>query len=284
MEDSQDKTPTTTYEEPISDVRKAASKASRNYLKKNALRIALGLIIWTFIAFAISPYINEDIIPAFFIGPFLILLLLYYQVYTDTLSRFWKEFAAKKAWSYVEAGDPKKEEALMFEHGQENTISNIVSGSIDNRPLRIFSYSFRIRRSRGADSAYKYTVFGIKFSGHFPHLYLNYHHDNFNQTIGERISLPLEFEKRFSLFAPKEYEMEAHQIFSPSLLSYLLDNNLQYDLELVNGELLIFVNRFMNNPKELEEELDRAYKLAQKLAPTLDDFRFQEIGNYPTSL
>ena len=98
------------------------------------------------------------------------------------------------------------------------------------------------------------------------------------------IPLPVEFEKNFSLSAPRKYEIEALAIFTLDVLAGLLDNGFAYDVEFVNQEVLIFTDGQINDFGGLERAFDQALKLEDLLDEKLDRFKFQQIGDMPHTL
>lgn len=200
------------------------------------------------------------------------------------MASFWKQLADINGWQYKRYDNPNHQESgVMFRKGDKRYISNIIEGSINNRHFRIFSYGFTVgsgKNKRGHD----YTVFAFKFNGSFPHIYLNNRHDRYSISAGEEIPLPEEFEKNFSLSAPKEYEIEALEIFTPDVLTSFLNGGFTYDIEFVNQEMLIFTKGRINNFEKLEKEFKRALELEDLLDEKLDKFKFQPIGDRPHSL
>lgn len=197
--------------------------------------------------------------------------------------RFWRQFAAAHGFTYEPKGNPTGEAAVMFRQGHSRQIRHVVAGVVNRRHVRIFSYQFTVGSGKTSHT-YPYTVFEFKFTGHFPHLYCNQLFNSYGVKVGEVIPLPLEFEKQFTLYAPKEYEIEALEIFTPDLLADLLDRGLQHDIEIVDQELLIFTAGYVKTVEALEREFADAIALAQRLAPKLDRFRFTPIGHHAPSL
>ncbi|KKP98840.1 MAG: hypothetical protein US71_C0002G0050 [Parcubacteria group bacterium GW2011_GWD2_38_12] len=219
---------------------------------------------------------GEDII--FF--PFIIVVLYVVAAQNKIRTSFWKRFAELNGWQYAYYGYPEKELGLMFKQGNNRAISNVINGGINDRQFRIFNYEFSIGSGK-TKQTYCYTVFVFKFKGSFPHIYLNNRFNYYGVDIGEKIPLPREFEKKFSLSAPKKYEIEALEIFTPDVLANLLDNGFTHDVEFIDQEVLIFTYGQINKFEQLEKEFKRALELEDLLDEKLDKFKFQPIGNMP---
>lgn len=215
--------------------------------------------------------------------PFII--VIFYVGFVEKKIRvlFWKQFAELNGWKYKDDSDLSQEQGIMFRQGHSRIIYHCVEGIIDERNFRIFNYNFSIGSGKHRKT-YFYTVFAFKFNGTFPHIYLNNKANSYSIKIGESIPLPAEFEKFFSLSAPKEYEIEALEIFTPDVLASLLDDKFGHDVEFVNQEMLIFFDGRISNFEQLDREFRRALDLEDLLDEKLDRFKTETIGDMPTSL
>lgn len=226
---------------------------------------------------------DDDIAQIFLVIPVLVGGSLWAYVVQQVRTRFWLQFAHTHGFAYQPKGDPSAEVAVMFRQGHSRRMHHVIVGTAEGRALRISSYRFTIGSGKHS-TTYPYTVFEFRFSGQFPHLYLNQRFNGYSVSVGEAVPLPAEFEKKFTLRAPREYEIEALEVFTPDLLAYLLDAEFEHDLEIVDQELLIFTVGFVNTLDDLERKFADAVALAQRLAPKLDRFRFTPIGQLPHTL
>lgn len=216
--------------------------------------------------------------------PLIIIILYVGFVQGQVRTLFWKHFALLNGWQYKSDSELSAEQqGIMFRQGDNRNISNCIKGVIDNRRFRIFSYNFSTGSGKNKRT-YSYTVFAFKFNGTFPHIYLNNKVNFYGIKVGESIPLPTEFEKSFSLSTPKEYEIEALEIFTPDVLASLLDNKFGHDVEFVNQEMLIFFEGQISNSEQLDKEFRRALDLEDLLDEKLDRFKTETIGDMPTLL
>lgn len=214
----------------------------------------------------------------YMIPPLTVMVLFVMSLFAAARSLFWKEFASAHGLTYTDAKDISGEQALMFSQGTNRHASDCVAGQYENAPLQIFTYHFQIGTGKNAVHHY-YTVFEFALLGSFPHLYLNKIDNKYNLRAGEDIPLPAEFEKRFTLSAPREYEIEALQIFTPDILARILENDVHYDVEIVDQEIIVFREKRIDNLRDLERELASALSLYNLLAPRLNSFQFTHIGD-----
>ncbi len=234
------------------------------------------------VIFVVLGVISGGVIPVFLLAGCVI------YVNSKIRKHFWKDFADINGWEYIENGNFELESGVMFTQGDNRSISNVVSGLIDDRQFRIFNYNFTVGSGK-SKITYDYIVFAFKFDGSFPHVYLNSKEGYFYElengiSVGETIPLPSEFEKKFTLMAPRKYEIEALEIFTPDVLVKLLDNGFSHDVEFVNSEVLIFTSGLINNAEKLEKEFKMALEIEDLLDEKLDKFKFEKIGDMPHTL
>lgn len=202
-------------------------------------------------------------------------------------TEFWKAFAKKQGFTYDAKADVKKElAAMMFFKSNERfspivtrSIQNVVRGSANGRPCRLFEYTFT--KNKGKHGEYHtYTVFEFTFAGTFPHLYLNRKGDGYDLDPGTPLRLPAEFEKEFELYAPEQYEVEAFEIFTTDFLAHLIDSKWPFDIEFVENRVIIYCRGLVASEAELTREWEAARALVARLAPQLDRMRLERVGTH----
>ncbi|MEI6580984.1 MAG: hypothetical protein WCO07_02305 [bacterium] len=240
-------------------------------------------------------YFWAPLLLVFILGPLAIAIPSIYFIATlnKTRSFFWKEFADLNGWQYNDSiqsetfnlayNNTNGESGVMFKEGNTRNISNEIRGFFEDRPFRIFCYQFSIGSDKNRRT-FCYTVFAFKLNGSFPHIYLNNKSNSWSINTGEKIPLPVEFENKFSLSAPKEYEIEALEIFTPDILASLLNKGFLYDVEFVNQEILVFADGQINNFEQLETRFNKALELKDLMFEKLDKFKFEKIGDIPATL
>tara|TARA_Y100000031_G_scaffold154712_1_gene203249 strand:- start:1686 stop:2513 length:828 start_codon:yes stop_codon:yes gene_type:complete len=212
-----------------------------------------------------------------------ILILYIARITKKVRIQFWKDFAQKHGWTYSDKGDASNEKALLLSQARRTTIQHVINGTFEDRPMRIFEMSFTI--GSGDDSeTYFYTVFEFTMKGAFPHIYLDKKSNQYKAKTGNagvRIPLPTEFAKKYNLYAPEQYEIEALEIFNEDVMQYILDEEFPHDVEIVDAEVLIFRDYHINTVEELEKEYQAATKLLQKIEKRLDRSKLYTIGDKP---
>jgi len=243
--------------------------------------LIIGGVLFVFVLQVFSVIV--DIFNALLFASVPVLIYVAY-VYGDVKKKFWEEFAKVNGWEYLENGDASREVGLMFRQGHSKKISNQISGVLeDGRHFKIFEYEFSIGHGKQR-RVYNYVVFSFKFDGSFPELYLNNKHNSYNIYTGKKLSLPKEFEEKFTLSAPEEYEIEALEIFTPDVLAALIDGDFKHDIEFIDSRMIIFRDKLIYDFNILESELRKALELEDLLDQTLDRVKFKPIGNRPYHL
>ncbi len=269
------------------------TKAFRQALKKEAGKIAPAIIlsaIWStlLIKFLPSTWLDSDLSMLSIILPWCLIVVWIMGIYGKIRKAFWQQLAFKYGCVYMEAKDFIKEKALLFGIGHSKHISNGIAGRYNDIPFEIFEYNYTVGTGKHK-TTYSLTVFEIKFKGSFPHLYLNYKNDSQTNSPSffsalANLSLPTEFESLFKLYAPKEYEIETLQIFTPDIFAHLIDVGWNHDMEFVDGELIIYRKAKFTNFADLDKEFTKIKKFVDILYPLLTRMSFTQIGDISPTL
>lgn len=141
----------------------------------------------------------------------------------------------------------------------------------------------RIISTEDTETTYQWGYLAIRLPKMLPHMILDGKRNNesllsLNRTPhngvlvgnldkGQKMSLEGQFDRYFSLYAPKEYEQEALYVFTPDLMALLIDNVNDYDAEVVGNQLFIYVKDGLRlDSSAVVRKLIRAYEaVATKL-------------------
>lgn len=196
----------------------------------------------------------------------------------DRIARtlFWHDTAKTLGWSYTPAAAIPENQGILFQRGSNRKALHILTGTLAGRPVKLFEYEYSERV--GDDKIrYRYTILSFAFRGSFPHLYLDRLKNGPGNVVGEHIPLPSDFEKKFALYAPREYEIEALQIFTPDLLYRILELGIPYDVEFAQGNLCVIIQGSILNADVLNERLATAEGIATLFGPILDKAEYTTI-------
>ena len=212
--------------------------------------------------------------------PYLIVIpvIFLFQRRSEYRKMFWIEYAKYRGWSYLPSGWADAESGMMFHQGNYRVLTDVVSGDILNHPLTLCNYKFRIGSGKNAQ-IYAYTVAIVTFTGKFPHVYVDRLDHGYGLRVGRALPLPTEVAKQFKICSPPEYEIEALAIFDPEILAHLLDLKFNYDMELIDQKLYIFMPQIIDSKEALENKLAQAEELLKHMIPHLDHTSYQRIPN-----
>ena len=268
----------------IVDTKKLFYQLVKKDYKKLFLWIFVSLL-WTIASIAFLPHviIESELGFLIFLSPWFLHAALLVGLYGQIREAFWKQLSLKYNWEYQSFKDTSEEKSLLFQIGHSRIVHHGIQGTYNNLPFHIFEYEYT-RGSGKSKRTYSFTVFEVKFAGTFPHLYLNYKSDWYSNTPSmfsslARISVPSEFADKFKLYAPKEYEIETLEIFTPNIFAFLLDSKWNHDMEFINGELVIYNDEKFTNFTSLDAELNKIKKFIDTLSPLLNRLRLTQIGD-----
>lgn len=196
--------------------------------------------------------------------------------------KIWKSFANNNSFEYIKGEHIPQGSAYLFKIGTYYKVHNLTKGKWNGNPFKAFELVSTI--GSGNSSKFKfYTVYIFRFNGNFPHIFLNrkgvgY---DFRGNYGVKLSLPSEFDKKFDLWTPRKYEIEALEIFTPDVFNFLLNEKWPHDIELNGQELFVFREDFIKSEAELEAEFNNVKKLASYFKDKLNKSKFTQIGDRP---
>lgn len=234
----------------------------------------------------------------FAIGVMLLPILLYGFLLRFLEKRvqktFMGQFAKRHGYQFTPAGELDDSKNLLLNVGKNQQMSNVVSGSTEGRPFRLYNFrlsteSFGSFTSSGKDW-HDFTVFEVETKDSFPHIFL----DADNIFDGKEsllqfkkknfVSLEGDFSKYFKLYAPKQYETETLQIFTPDVMKWLIEKAQVFNLEFNGNRLYIYVYGVVEKKNVLNEMVELSRLLLKKFKPVLSKFEYEQIGDYKPEL
>lgn len=164
-------------------------------------------------------------------------------------------------------------------------MTNIVTGNFQGMPIRVFEGKF-VTGDAKTRSHHVYAAYAFQFAGTFPHFYLNRKDNKYThvtQTL-PRLALQHAFSQKFDVYVPKEYEMEALQIFTPDLLAYLLDTDWPHDVEFVDNTMFVVRKHIIQRRSEFLHDLESVGALAERVRNNVQGMRYAPVGDLPPLL
>jgi len=206
------------------------------------------------------------------------LLILYSFVSAKIRGYLMEQFAKSLGYEYLSKGDPSSSvDGSLFSMGHDNNISDMIKGKDGDRVVRIFLYRCTIGYGKSAHT-YFYTVFENTFNGNMPHILL--HKEQFffggnpvDFSGGKHVTLEGDFNKYFSLYVEKDFEIEAYQIFDPDFMQELIETSKSFGFEFYQNKLYIYMPRLINKRSELDAMFTLSQKLCTHLEPVVNSIK-----------
>ena len=201
--------------------------------------------------------------------PVVAVLILYAYVFSKAHRRFMENFAKENNLTYASKADIGSVTGRLFSKGHSKHISNIVSGLYKEHPFRLFNYRYTVGSGKNSHT-YKFTVYEIVFEKtKFPHILLHSKTmwsrygsiDMWGSDKDIRVSLEEPFNEYFNLYVTQDYEIEALQIFTSSVLDFLKNEAHKFSIEFADNRVYIYDNLLIHT----KSELDQMYSVARKI-------------------
>ncbi|MEI6237759.1 MAG: hypothetical protein WCP03_04130 [Candidatus Saccharibacteria bacterium] len=153
-------------------------------------------------------------------------------------------------------------EGMIFNIGELRQAENILKNVAKKPMFEIANYTYTITRSSGSGkdshsdtTYYRYGYIMIQLNKKLPHIVLDSKANNsslFGANLSnlpesfdrdQVLSLEGDFDKYFTLYAPKEYEQDALYVFSPDLMAMFVDQSSEFDAEIIDDKLFIYSSK-----------------------------------------
>lgn len=180
----------------------------------------------------------------------------------------------------------KDEKGFIFKQGNSRHFEDLLTFMDGDNKVRFFRY-FIVRGQGKSRTVYPYHILSMETSTVFPHMYLNCLSNKYSMSLGKNLSLPSEFEKKFKLSITEGYHLEALQVFTPDVMSAIIDLPFQSDIEFVDNQMIFViegVNDIFHNFVQFEEEINTAKHIISLLKPKIENVRWSPVGNIPYKL
>jgi hypothetical protein len=211
-----------------------------------------------------------------FFLPVFLAFLAYGYIQKNIRHAFMQQFAKANSFSYQRQADLGQFPAPYLEMGHSRKIEDVVSGKYLDLPVSFFTFGCTIGYGRNAKHIL-FTACEIHYTANLPRIFLDAHHHEFmNIDIfrkpmdGEIVSLEGDFNKYFTLYVPRGFEIEALQIFSPDVMAKLIDKSKEFSLEFFGDHLYIYSSKAIDTKQGLYSIYDLAKILISELAPVLE--------------
>ena len=131
----------------------------------------------------------------------------------------------------------------LFKRGDSRLISNQISGADGDTKFSIYDYQYATGSGKSR-SIHHFGVAEITLKRKFPHILVDNKRDGsisgFEFDKSQKLELEGDFNTYFSVYGPKEYEIEVLQVLNPSVMVSLLSMHESFDIEIIGDKLYIY--------------------------------------------
>jgi hypothetical protein len=198
---------------------------------------------------------------------------LYTHFKTQMQHLFMRQLAQALKFDYAAAGSLESVEGKIFALGSGRKIEDVLSGTYQGHPIRIFDYAFTIHEGRSSHTE-RYTIFALAFDCEIPDIALTPKSFLSAATLstapddGIKITLESNFNEHFNLYAPRFFDVEIREILQPDLMAELIDKYQSYRIETAGNTLYVICPLITNKAKFLAAH-DLTDNLFARMVPRL---------------
>lgn len=183
---------------------------------------------------------------------------------------------------------------LIFTAGHSNRSSDIFFTN-QGQVYEFGNHTYTIghgKHSRTFDFGY----ISIHLDRNLPHMVLDGRANNSkflgevsNLSIGfdktQRLSLEGDFDKYFTLYAPKKYEADALYVFTPDLMALFIDEVHKFDAEIIDSRLYIYSEKFDFSQQAVYEKIFQIINaVAVKTGRRTDYYADSRVGDRDSNI
>lgn len=193
-----------------------------------------------------------------------------------------KKFCTDNQFDFQPNGGSGGKKGSLFNRGHSRSVSNKISGVYSDCDFSVYDY----RYSEGTGKhrrTYNFGVAEMTLKRQFPHVLVDNKRDG---SVGglefdrsQILELEGDFNNFFTVYGPKEYEIEVLQVLSPSVMSSMLDMHESFDIEIIGDKMFIY-NRGMSKKPTFQAIFNAMDKLSTSTKSVQSTFTMpQQIGD-----
>ncbi len=247
--------------DPQEPIIEDVNQSTNAYIKKNDKFYIFLYVVIDLAAIAAIIYFQLSFVCL--MVPLGITLAGYTHVQSKIRKEFLQQYATSIGFTYSPTGSLDSVQGRFFQTGHSQLVYDVFTGIHEGRASRIFCFNFTVGSGKSAHT-YTFTVFETSFASVMPDITL------IDVDLGElsaelsgieRVRLEGDFNKYFTLMVPKGYEIEAYQIFTPDVMTDLIDRAQKLCFEFCGDKLYICALKIMTN----RQDFDRIFSLTSYL-------------------
>ncbi len=261
-------------DESIDDVNKSVKEI---FLKRKKILWAgiVATIAWeTLIYFwlvLVPPVDNNDPRAFGFIAPVFIFLGLYVYVHSKVHHEFMQQFAAANGYGYQKISSLDGLSGAVFNIGHSRSVQDFITGEYQGNKFALFNYSYVTGGGKTSET-HNNTIFQVPCPNPLPPILLVagirfFSNLRPNFPDSEILKLEGDYNKYFTLYTRKEFEIEALEIFTPDFMGKTKDDYKEFSIEFSGQQMYIYYSAFIETKDELQKMFNLIKYLIVKIEP-----------------
>ncbi len=220
-----------------------------------------------------------------------VLAMIWYVIYRDARRKvLLKHFADQNGLEFTYSIPNPAYPGMYFQVGDSQQLSECIRTK-DGVEIGHYHYETGSGRSRRThDLGYA----RFKLTRRLPHIVLDSKKNNplgfsnLPETFSrdQKLSLEGDFDKHYTLYAPKEYERDVLYIFPPNVMQVFIDAQKAVDIEIIDNELYIYSMQLsdITKPETFRQLMDLVELLGQKVERSSDRYSDERIGQFSANI
>lgn len=261
-------------DETIEDVGKTTGAYITSHYRKHLIVGGILSVVWAGVIIywiTVSPDLDKVFL---ILAPIILFFGFQAYVHNKILSIFMRQFAVANGYKYEKDGTLDELSGFAFDIGHGKKAANIVSGQYQGHPLKLFHYNYTIGYGKHSHTYYL-TVFKLTLDVRLTDLLLRSKRLDFGKSLTltfkneQQIHLEGDFDQYFTLLAPKGFQIEALQIFSPDFMLQMRDEWQDFSLEFMGNDIYIYCVYKIDKKDKLYKMYDLVRHLLEAMKPAL---------------
>ncbi len=210
-----------------------------------------------------------------------------------------KKFSEQNNFTYKTSPREDIVHSQLFTMGDKKRFSYVIESQQTNLPFSFLKFEYALIRSRYKNKRteiyyewYPFLVLIYELRKAVPNIYIHTLNGAMDElfTENQKINLNVrtEYEKNHSVYAPKQYEIEALQILDSTFIELLSEQIPNGDIEFYDSKMFIYCplpkQSKGNYISEIRRILSLYSSLNQPLLKKINTFSFTQVGDFSTTL
>ena len=185
---------------------------------------------------------------------------------------FIRQFAAANNLHYIGKSNVLDMTAALFDSGHSKAISHTIGGIYQNHSIEIFYYQYTTGQGK-QKAIHPYTVVRIALQGTAPDILMESKKNLFQakrkRSNQKELLLESNFRDHFTTYVPEDFGIETFEIFTPEILTRLIDTAQSFDFEFIESALYVYTSGTIEKRARLTVMLELAQYLITTIGPRI---------------